>query len=69
MLIYESDKVTIKLFQFKNFSFRLINLFENFIIEKEPIVVKISCYDMEFLMPVVYTLKLYVNLLSYNGSL
>lgn len=46
-----------------------MDLFENFIDGKENLIIKISCYDLEFLMPAVYTFKVTVNLPPKNGKL
>lgn len=35
----------------------------------ESIVIKVSCYDIEYLMPAVYTFKINVNLPPSNGKL
>lgn len=68
ILIYELDKVAIKPFSFSKFSFKIMDLFEGFIVGKESIVIKISCYDLEYLMPAVYTFKVSVNLPPSNGK-
>lgn len=46
-----------------------MDLFEAFKVGKESIIIKISCYDIEFLMPAVYTFKVEINLPPSNGIL
>lgn len=48
---------------------KIIDFFEDFQVGNESIVFKISCYDIEYLMPAVYTFKINVNLPPRMGKL
>lgn len=48
MLLYQLDKVAIQHFEYTKFSFKLIDLFEDFIPTKESIIIKVMCHDFEF---------------------
>ncbi|KRX04545.1 Insulin-like growth factor binding protein, N-terminal [Pseudocohnilembus persalinus] len=61
ILMYNSDKVAIKSFEYKKFSFRIWDLFNDFESGNYQITIKITCYNPYFSLPAISTFTLDLN--------
>ncbi|KRX01334.1 Insulin-like growth factor binding protein, N-terminal [Pseudocohnilembus persalinus] len=61
ILMYNSDKVAIKSFEYKKFSFRIWDLFNDFESGNYQITIKITCYNPYFSLPAISTFNLNLN--------